>query len=158
VCRCPFDPFIYHGRSVNARLTLIGRARRSIGRIRRAGGPPHRQPWWGGGRARLRGTACTPSRWGVRMSAGDTHPCGEGTHPCGRRARLRGGGRARLRGVRTHVGRARTSVWGRARLFGGTHVCGVGAHVCGVGAHFCGVGAHGLFFLLGLLQLTSKSS
>jgi hypothetical protein len=38
VCRHPFDPFIYHGRSVNARLTLIGRARRSIGRIRRAGG------------------------------------------------------------------------------------------------------------------------
>jgi hypothetical protein len=38
VCRRPFDPFIYHGRSVNARLTLIGRARRSIGRIGRAGG------------------------------------------------------------------------------------------------------------------------
>jgi hypothetical protein len=38
---------IYHRRSVNARLTLIGRARRSIGRIRRAGGPPHRQPWLG---------------------------------------------------------------------------------------------------------------
>jgi hypothetical protein len=45
VCRRPFDPFIYHGRSVNAHLTLIGRARRSIGRIQRAGGPPHRQPW-----------------------------------------------------------------------------------------------------------------
>jgi hypothetical protein len=29
---------IYHGRSVNARLTLIRRARRSIGHIRRAGG------------------------------------------------------------------------------------------------------------------------
>jgi hypothetical protein len=39
VCRRPFDPFIYHGRSVNARLTLIGQARRSIGRTRRAGGP-----------------------------------------------------------------------------------------------------------------------
>jgi hypothetical protein len=38
VCRHPFEPFIYHGQSVNARLTLIGRARRSIGRIRRAGG------------------------------------------------------------------------------------------------------------------------
>jgi hypothetical protein len=38
VCRRPFDPFIYHGRSVNAHLTLIGRARRSIGRIGRAGG------------------------------------------------------------------------------------------------------------------------
>jgi hypothetical protein len=24
VCRHPFDPFIYHGRSVNAHLTLIG--------------------------------------------------------------------------------------------------------------------------------------
>jgi hypothetical protein len=45
VCRRPFDPFIYHGRLVNARLTLIGRARRSIGCIGRAGGPPHRQPW-----------------------------------------------------------------------------------------------------------------
>jgi hypothetical protein len=44
VCRRPFDPFIYHRRSVNAHLTLIGRARRSIGRIGRAGGPPHRQP------------------------------------------------------------------------------------------------------------------
>jgi hypothetical protein len=30
---------IYHGRSVNAHLTLIGRARRSIGRIRRAARP-----------------------------------------------------------------------------------------------------------------------
>jgi hypothetical protein len=30
---------IYHRRLVNARLTLIGRARRSIGRIGRAGGP-----------------------------------------------------------------------------------------------------------------------
>jgi hypothetical protein len=39
VCQRPFDPFIYHGRSVNARLTLIGRARRSIGRTGRAGGP-----------------------------------------------------------------------------------------------------------------------
>jgi hypothetical protein len=38
VCRRPFDPFIYHGRSVNARLILIGRVRRSIGRIGRAGG------------------------------------------------------------------------------------------------------------------------
>jgi hypothetical protein len=38
VCRRPFDPFIYHGRLVNARLTLIGQARRSIGRIGRAGG------------------------------------------------------------------------------------------------------------------------
>jgi hypothetical protein len=44
VRRRPFDPSIYHGRSVNACLTLIGRARRSIERIRRAGGPPHRQP------------------------------------------------------------------------------------------------------------------
>jgi hypothetical protein len=35
VCRCLFDPFIYHGRSVNARLILIGRA----------GGPPYRQPY-----------------------------------------------------------------------------------------------------------------
>jgi hypothetical protein len=35
---------IYHGRSVNARLTLIGWARRSIRRIGRAGGPPHRRP------------------------------------------------------------------------------------------------------------------
>jgi hypothetical protein len=34
---------IYHGWSVNARLILIERARRSIGR---AGGPPHRQPWF----------------------------------------------------------------------------------------------------------------
>jgi hypothetical protein len=38
VCRCPLDPFIYHGLSVNARLTLIRRAQRSIGRIGRAGG------------------------------------------------------------------------------------------------------------------------
>jgi hypothetical protein len=38
VCRRPFDPFIYHGRSVNAHLILIERARRSIGRIGRAGG------------------------------------------------------------------------------------------------------------------------
>jgi hypothetical protein len=30
---------------VNARLTLTGRARRSIGHTGRAGGPPHRQPW-----------------------------------------------------------------------------------------------------------------
>jgi hypothetical protein len=30
---------------VNAHLTLTGRVRRSIGRIGRAGGPPHRQPW-----------------------------------------------------------------------------------------------------------------
>jgi hypothetical protein len=35
---------IYHGRSVNARLTFIGRAQRSIGRIGQAGGLPHRQP------------------------------------------------------------------------------------------------------------------
>jgi hypothetical protein len=35
---------IYHGRSVNARLTLIGQAQRSIECIGRAGGPPHRQP------------------------------------------------------------------------------------------------------------------
>jgi hypothetical protein len=33
VCQRPFDPFIYHGRSINARLTLIRRARRSIGHI-----------------------------------------------------------------------------------------------------------------------------
>jgi hypothetical protein len=39
VCRRPFDPFIYHGWSVNARLTLIGRARRSIGHIGRAARP-----------------------------------------------------------------------------------------------------------------------
>jgi hypothetical protein len=30
---------IYHGRSINARLTLIGRAQRSIGRIGRAARP-----------------------------------------------------------------------------------------------------------------------
>jgi hypothetical protein len=30
---------------VNARLTLTRRARRSIERTERAGGPPHRQPW-----------------------------------------------------------------------------------------------------------------
>jgi hypothetical protein len=42
VCRRPFDPFIYHGRSVNARLTLIGwaqRAYRAGGRSRRAARP-----------------------------------------------------------------------------------------------------------------------
>jgi hypothetical protein len=39
---------IYHGRSVNDHLTLIGRERRSIGRIGRigrVGSPPHRQPY-----------------------------------------------------------------------------------------------------------------
>jgi hypothetical protein len=58
VCRRPFDPFIYHGRLVNARLTLIGRARRSIRRIRRASGL--------GGRPALQTTLVT---WNVSLES-----------------------------------------------------------------------------------------
>jgi hypothetical protein len=37
---------IYHGQSVNARLTLIEQARRSIAHIGQAGERAHRQPWF----------------------------------------------------------------------------------------------------------------